>query len=87
MSPSLPFGARTRYVRPSHVASICGVATKTVLRWIARGILPAELAPCRRYRIEPRDVAAFCDTHKYPVPRELRELVARVESDDTRPST
>lgn len=78
MRPSLAISSHARYIRPSQVAEVCGVATKTVLRWIAKGLLQGELTPSGHYRIEPGAAVAFAETHRYPVPRELREMVARV---------
>ena len=42
------------------VAALCGVATKTVQRWIGRGLLRATRSPgMREYRITRRDYEAF----------------------------
>jgi predicted site-specific integrase-resolvase len=84
MSPSLAIPAHARYLRPSQVAEVCGVATKTVLRWIGKGLLAGALTPTKRYRLEPSDVVAFAEQHSYPVPRELREMAARVATLEAR---
>ncbi len=45
------------------VADLCGVSTKTVQRWIARGLLRAMRSPgMREYRITQRDYEAFTRT-------------------------
>lgn len=78
MRLALALPTHARYIRPSQVADVCGVNTKTVLRWIAKGLLHGELTPTGHYRLEPAEVVTFAERHRYPVPSELREMAARV---------
>jgi excisionase family DNA binding protein len=49
-----------RLLSVEDVAGLCGVTTKTVQRWIARGLLRAIRSPgMREYRITQREYDAF----------------------------
>jgi predicted site-specific integrase-resolvase len=84
MRLSLALPPHARYLRPSHVAEICGVTTKTVTRWIAKGLLGAEHTPTGQYRLEPSVVVAFAVEHRYGVPAELLQMAARVAAAEAR---
>lgn len=81
MRPSLAITPQMRYLKPRHVAEVCGVTTKTVTRWIAKGLLKADHTPTGQWRIEPSVVIAFAAEHKYGAPRELYEMADRVAAE------
>lgn len=47
------------YSTTGFVAKHCGVSNTTVLRWIAKGQLPAFRLPAGHYRIKRKDLAEF----------------------------
>lgn len=83
MLPRLPIVPGMRFLKPRHVAELCGVTKKTVTLWISKGLLPAERSPTGQYRLEPSDVIAFANRHRYNVPAELMAMAQRVATSAT----
>lgn len=66
------------------VASLCGVAPRTVLRWVDAGVLPGYQTGGGRRRVRKQDLVAFMRGRGMDVPPELaprRHRVAIVDDD------
>jgi excisionase family DNA binding protein len=70
MSANVPL-----YYTSSELATLCRVHRKTVNTWIAKGWIKATLTPGGRHKMEPVDVLAFLQKHRYPVPAALWTLL------------
>jgi excisionase family DNA binding protein len=59
------------YMRIGEVASICGVSTATVRRWIKTGKLLAYRLPRGHYRIRREDYSTFAALSGLPMSKPL----------------
>jgi excisionase family DNA binding protein len=58
-------------LRPSELARLWELHTKTVNLWIREGKLPAIRTPGAQYRVRSDDARAYCEKHGLPMPRAI----------------